>query len=340
MRDALAALLAGRDLPADLMRSTVGAILDGEASDAQIGAFLTALTLKGETVEEMVAAVLAMRRRALQVELPEREGPLLDTCGTGGDGLGTFNVSTATAFVVAAGGVRVAKHGNRAASGKVGAADVLEALGARIELSPECAREALETTGFTFLFAPVFHPALGRLAGPRRELGFRTLFNLLGPLCNPAGVDHQLIGVYDAACMETVANALIVLGTRRALLVHGHGGADELTSTGPAEVVEVSEGRIRSFTIDPQAYGLARSTQKDLEGGDRGRSAAIIRDVLSGGTGPAADTVALNAGAAFQIADVVPDLGAGVDRARELMADGAPARKLAEFVSFTLRSAP
>jgi anthranilate phosphoribosyltransferase len=340
VKDALSALLAGRDLSADLMESTIGAILDGEASDAQIGAFLTALTLKGETVEEMVAAVRAMRRRALQVKLPERDGPLLDTCGTGGDGLGTFNVSTATAFVVAAGGVRVAKHGNRAASGSVGAADVLEALGARIELSPERAREALETVGFTFLFAPVFHPALGRLAGPRRELGFRTLFNLLGPLCNPAGADHQLIGVYDAARMEAVAKALIVLGTRRALVVHGHGGADELTSTGPAQVVEVVEGSIRSFTIDPQAYGLARASPQDLEGGDSARSAAIVRDVLSGGTGPAADTVALNAGAAFHVAGVVPGLGVGVDRARELMAGGLPARKLEEFVWFTLRSAP
>jgi len=338
MKAALAALLAGRDLGADVMEDAVGAILDGDASDAQIGAFLTALTLKGETVEEMVAAVRAMRSRAVKVEVSEADGPLLDTCGTGGDGLGTFNVSTATAFVVAAAGVRVAKHGNRAASGKVGAADVLEALGARIELSPERAVEALESVGFTFLFAPAFHPALGRLAGPRRELGFRTLFNLLGPLCNPAGADHQLIGVYDAARMQAVADALVVLGTRRALVVHGHGGADELTSTGPADVVEVSGGRTRHSTIDPQALGLAPATQRDLEGGDRENSAAIIRDVLSGGRGPAADTVALNAGAALYVAGLVADVGAGVGRARELMAGGLPARKLEEFVSFTLGS--
>lgn len=337
MKKALAALLSGRDLADEEMERVVGAILDGEASDAQIGGFLTALTVKGETLGEVVAAVRAMRARSIRVSVPT-DAPLLDTCGTGGDGLGTFNVSTATAFVAAAAGVRVAKHGNRAASGKVGAADVLEALGARIDLSAERAREALETVGFTFLFAPSFHPALARLAGPRRELGFRTLFNLLGPLCNPAGADHQLLGVCDGERMRTIADALLTLGTRRALVVHGHDGADELTTTGPAEALEVRDGAIRGYAVDPLALGLAPASRADLAGGDREHSARIVRDVLSGASGPAADTVALNAGAALYVAGAAATIEAGVERAQRLMMRALPARKLEEFVSFTTGS--
>ncbi len=351
LKPALAALIAGRDLTGAEMQEAVGGILDGHATEAQIGAFLAALTVKKTAPTELVAAVRAMRARSLRVNV---DGPLLDTCGTGGDRLGTFNVSTAVSFVAAAAGVRVAKQGNRAASGKVGAADVLEALGVRIELNPEQARAALEEIGIVFLFAPAYHPALGRMAGPRRELGFPTLFNLLGPLCNPARADHQLLGVFDRQRMDMIADALMELGSRRALVVNGHGGADELLPTGPAEIVEVSavsgaagsvegtDGETRRwnkarYTLDPKTLGIDRCAQSELDGGDAPNSARIVREALEGGSGPAADTVALNAGAALYAANAAPSIADGVAAARELMRTGAPAAKLDELVSFTRR---
>jgi anthranilate phosphoribosyltransferase len=343
LKPALAALIAGRDLTGAEMQEAVGGILDGHATEAQIGAFLAALTVKKPAPTELVAAVRAMRARSLRVNV---DGPLLDTCGTGGDRLGTFNVSTAVSFVAAAAGVRVAKQGNRAASGKVGAADVLEALGVRIELGPEQARAALEEIGIVFLFAPAYHPALGRMAGPRRELGFPTLFNLLGPLCNPARADHQLLGVFDRQRMDMIADALMQLGSRRALVVNGHGGADELLPTGPAEIVEVTaadasgeNGRWnkKRYTLDPETLDIDRCDQSELDGGDAANSARIVREALEGRSGPAADTVALNAGAALYAANAAPSIADGVAAARELMRTGAPAAKLDELVSFTRR---
>ena len=332
VREALARLVRREDLDGDAMEAAVGSILDGNATQAQVGAFLAALTSKGETSAETVAAVRAMRSRAITIDA----GPgLLDTCGTGGDGLGTFNVSTAASFVAAAGGLRVAKHGNRAASGKVGAADVLEALGARVDLEPASAAAVLDAAGITFLFAPAFHPALRHLGGPRRELGFRTLFNLLGPLCNPAGADHQLIGIFAPERLESVAATLRDLGTRRALVVHGSDGADELTPVGPASVVELRDAELSSYTIDPVALGVAACTSADLLGGDADRNAAIVREVLSGVPGPRADTVALNAGAALYVGAACETVRDGVERARQLMGDGSAAAKLDEFVETT-----
>jgi anthranilate phosphoribosyltransferase len=314
------------------MESAVGTILDGACTDAQIGAFLAALRIKGETAEELLGAVRAVRSRAIPFRC---DGLALDTCGTGGDGTGTFNVSTAASFVVAAAGIRVVKHGNRAASSRAGAADVLEALGAKVTLSPASAERCLAETGICFLFAPTFHPALSRLAGPRRDLGFRTLFNLTGPLCNPAGVKRQLIGVFGESWLLPVAHALHALGSERAMVVHGADGCDEISSTGPTTIVELGEGRLDRYHVEPRQFGLTPSSLADLAGGDAARNAEIIRAVLGGREGPQADIVALNAGAALYLGGHDSTLHAGVLAARELILGGEGLRRLDAFVKFT-----
>ncbi len=332
MKELLSKLVAKEPLAAAEMERAVGLIMDGEATPAQVGAFLAALATRGETAEELVAAVRAMRARSVKVEV---EGPIVDTCGTGGDGLGTFNISTATAFVVAAAGLKVAKHGNRAASGKVGAADVLEALGARIDSGPEQAARALREIGFAFLFAPRFHPAVRFVAGPRREVGFRTLFNLTGPLCNPAGATHQLLGLFDAKWLEPVATALGELGCERALVVHGDDGSDELTLTGPSRVAELRGGRVECYSIDPEDLGLTLCAADALRGGEAQENAALIRSVLSGTTGAATDVVALNAGAALYAAEQADSVREGLGQARALMQSGAALAKLDAFIDFS-----
>jgi len=332
MKQVLAQLVAGDDLSAEVMERAVGLIMDGEATPAQVGAFLVALRLKGETRSELVAAARAMRARAVPLDV---EGPLLDTCGTGGDGLGTFNVSTATAFVAAAGGARVAKHGNRAASGKVGAADVLEALGARIDVTPEVSARSLEEIGFAFLFAPSYHPAVRHAAGPRRELGVRTLFNLTGPLCNPAHASQQLLGIYSGEWLYGVAEALAELGSERAMVVHGSDGSDEITTTGPTDVVELKGGRIEGYTIDPSALGLAKAGVDDLAGGTAEENAATLKEILSGGEGPLADITALNAGAALYVADKAEDIAGGLALARRIMKSGDAGDLVVKWVALT-----
>jgi len=332
MKQVLAQLVAGDDLSAEVMERAVGLIMDGEATPAQVGAFLVALRLKGETRSELVAAARAMRARAVPLDV---EGPLLDTCGTGGDGLGTFNVSTATAFVAAAGGARVAKHGNRAASGKVGAADVLEALGASIDVSPEVSARSLEEIGFAFLFAPSYHPAVRHVAGPRRELGVRTLFNLTGPLCNPAHATHQLLGIYSGELLHGVAEALAELGSERAMVVHGSDGSDEITTTGPTAVVELKGGHIEGYTIDPSALGLATARIDDLAGGSAEENAATLKDILSGGEGALADITALNAGAALYVADKAEDIAGGLALARRIMKSGDARDLVEKWVALT-----
>lgn len=332
MKAILARLAEGEDLDLQTMQQAVASIMDGETTPAQVGAFLALLRAKGETTDELTGAVLAMRAHSLRVEV---DGPVLDTCGTGGDGLGTFNISTASAFVCAQAGAKVAKHGNRAASGKVGAADVLEALGAKIELTPAAAATVLEQTGTTFMFAPVYHPAVRFVAGPRRELGFRTLFNLTGPLCNPAGADHQLLGIFSAAWLDTVADTLLALGTVRTLVVHGHDGGDEISLSGPTDVVEVSDGQKRRSVIAPEDFGLRRAPAEALEGGDAAANAAIIRALLSGVEGAPADIVALNAGAALYAAEIEPSIAAGVAAAQQILRSGAALQCLDAFVSAT-----
>lgn len=337
MKDALRALVQGRDLDAAAMEAAVGTMMDGGATPAQIGAFLAALSAKGETVDELVAAVRAMRARGVRVRAP---GPLVDLCGTGGDGLGTFNVSTAASFVAAAAGARVAKHGNRAASGSVGAADVLEAMGVRLDVGPEKAADAIGRFGIAFLFAPLYHPAVRHVAGPRRELGFRTVFNLTGPLCNPAGATRQLVGVFSARWLEPVARAMRELGSEHVLVVHGCDGSDEITPTGPTRAVELKDGRVRTFDIDPADFDVPVCGLGDLAGGSLERNAAIVRSVLEGAKGPCSDATALNAGGALYVAGVAGDLGDGIARARRVLQSGKAAALLDVYAAFTCEESP
>lgn len=332
MKDALRALIEGRDLDSAAMEAAIGTMMDGGTTPAQTGAFLAALAAKGETVDELVAAVRAMRARGVRVRAP---GPLVDLCGTGGDGLGTFNVSTAASFVAAAAGARVAKHGNRAASGAVGAADVVESLGVRLDLGPERAADAIRRFGIAFLFAPLFHPAVRHVAAPRRELGFRTVFNLTGPLCNPAGATRQLLGVFSSRWLEPIARAAKELGSEHVLVVHGCDGSDEITPTGPTRAVELKDGRLRTFDIDPSDLGVPACGLGDLAGGTLERNAAIVRSVLEGVKGPCADATALNAGAALYVAGVADDLAAGVTRARQVLEAGKGARLLEAYAAFS-----
>lgn len=332
MKHALARLVAGHDLPDAEMTSAVATIMDGEATAAQIGAFLAALRAKGETVEELVAAVRVLRGRAVELRTTD---PVIDTCGTGGDGLGTFNVSTAAAFVAAAAGAKVAKHGNRAASGKVGAADVLEALGANIELGPEAARRCLDRCGIAFLFAPAYHPAVRHVAAARREVGFRTLFNLTGPLCNPAGARRQVIGLFAPDWLVPVAEVLRRLGSEHVLVVHGADGSDEITPAAETSVVELVAGEIREYEVEPEAFAIARCTPADLAGGDAAENARLLREVLGGGAGPRADATALNAGAGLYVAGIAATLAGGVARAREILRSGEALVVLDAFVAAT-----
>jgi anthranilate phosphoribosyltransferase len=335
MKDALRALVEGRDLAVAEMEVAVGSLVDGKATDAQIGAFLAALAAKGETVDELVAAVGVLRARARKVRA---SGTLVDLCGTGGDGLGTFNVSTAASFVAAAAGARVAKHGNRAASGSVGAADVLEAAGAKLELEPERAASAIESLGIAFLFAPAFHPAARKVAGPRREIGIRTVFNLTGPLCNPAGATRQVLGVFSPRWLEPMAKALARLGCEHGLVVHGADGSDEITPTAPTRVVEVHGSVVRAYDLDPSDFGVAACSLRDLAGGTASENVQMLRAVLAGASGARADATALNAGAALYVAGVRESIAEGVSAARRVLASGKALSLLDTYVEFTQRS--
>jgi anthranilate phosphoribosyltransferase len=335
IREALARLVEGRDLAADAMAGVMDEIMAGEATPSQVGAFATALRMKGETVEELAAA--AARVRAHAVPLGQvRVAPLLDTCGTGGDGAGTFNISTAVAFVVSGAGVPVAKHGNRAVSSRAGSADVLEALGVSLEQGPERARACLEDLGICFLFAPTYHGALRHAAAARREIGVRTFFNLLGPLANPAGATRQLLGVYAESLTEKLAQVLGRLGCERAWVVWGEGGLDEITTAGRTRVAEIADGEVRGFDLDPGTFGLPRCRRADLGGGgDARENARILRDVLSGQEGPRRDVVLANAAAALLVAGGVRDLKQGVERAAASIDRGAAIEKLESLIRYT-----
>ncbi len=336
MKEILRKLALGRPLAQADVERAVGYIMDGAATPAQVGALLMGLRLRGETTAELVAATRAVRGRCIRVDVA---APVLDTCGTGGDGLGMFNVSTAAALVAAAAGARVAKHGNRAASGKVGAADVLEAAGVRLELPPQRAVEAIERFGFAFLFAPVYHPAFKFVAGPRREVGVPTLFNLLGPLCNPAGATHQLLGLADAGWMDGVAEALRELGCVRALVVNGTDGSDEITLTGPTAVIEVDRRDTRRYRLTPEELGYRSCRLEDLAGGETAaENAERLIEILSGAEGPLSDVVAVNAGAALYVAGIAATIGEGVKRARGILASGKAERLLRDYITFTSTS--
>ena len=335
MKGALAALVAGKDLRDAEMTDAMTTIMEGAATPAQIGAFLAGLRSKGETVEELVAAVRVLREKSVGLTTSQ---DVIDTCGTGGDGLGTFNVSTAAAFVAAAAGAKVAKHGNRAASGKVGAADVLEACGAAIDLDPETAARCLDRCGVTFLFAPTYHPAVRHVATVRRELGFRTLFNLTGPLSNPAGARRQVIGLFSSDWLGIVAEVLLRLGSEHVLVVHGADGSDEITPAGETAVVELRDGEIRPYEITPEDFAIRRYTSADLAGGDAVENARLLREVLGGADGARADAAALNGGAAIYVAGIAKSLAGGVARAREILRSGEALALLDRFVDESHRA--
>ena len=337
LQDALARVVQGSALSESEMAAVMERILAGNASPAQIGAFLVALRMKGETVGELVGAARAMRAHA--VPIPGVPAEAVDTCGTGGDGASTLNVSTAAGLVVAGAGVPVAKHGNRAVSGAVGGADVLEALGVRLELPAAVLGACLGTTGFVFLHAPALQPAMRHAAGPRRELGIRTLFNVLGPLTNPAGVRRQVIGVFDRRWVEPVAEALVRLGAERAWVVHGAGGLDEIALEGETVVAEVAEGRVRLGTVTAADAGLAPAPLAALRVGSTAEAAALLGAVLEGTPGPARDVVCLNAAAALVVAGAARDLHEGVGLASASIDSGAATRVLERVVEFTRRQA-
>ncbi len=324
--------IAGEDLPAATVEELFGRLMDGELSEVWKSAFLVALAAKGESIGEIAGAARAMRARAARVE--HRSSGVIDTCGTGGDGWGTFNISTAAALVAAAGGARVAKHGNRAVSSRSGSADVLAALGVRLSGYTEALGRCLDEVGIVFLFAPMLHPAMAQVMPVRQELGVRTLFNVLGPLTNPAGAKRQLIGVFSPDLVEPIARVLLELGSEHALVVHGD-GLDEMTTTGPTAVAEVRGGGVRTYEVRPGDFGIAAALPEDLLGGDPERNVELMRGVLDGGEGALADITCLNAGAALYVAGRADSLSAGVVAASEVQGSGAAAAKLAELVGWT-----
>ena len=334
IQEAVERLVAGRDLQADEAQAVMNQIMTGEASDAQIGGYLTALRIKGETRDEIVGSARAMRANATQVPTGLDGADLLDTCGTGGDGSGTFNISTTVAFVAAGAGVKVAKHGNRAASSLAGSADVLLALGVNLDLSPEQVGRCVDEVGIGFLYAIHLHPAMRHAIGPRRELKLRTIFNILGPLTNPAGARRQLMGVFAPELTETLAEVLGALGALSAIVVNGAGGLDELSTTGPSRVSHWREGSVTTTTLDAADYGLERADLAQLKGGDASRNAAILRAVLDGSErGPKRDVVLLNAGAALLAAGGVEDMAQGIEVARETIDGGAALAKLDALIA-------
>jgi anthranilate phosphoribosyltransferase len=330
--------MEGGDLDADTARVTMAEILDGAASPAQIAAFIVALRMKGETVVELGGMVDAMLDASTRVELDVSE-PAIDVVGTGGDRAHTINVSTLSALVVAGAGGRVCKHGNRAASSACGAADLLEALGVAIELGPSGVAACVREAGMGFCFAPRYHPAM-RHAGPsRRDLGIPTAFNILGPLSNPGRVKRYLIGVADLRMAERMAGVLRDKGAERALIVHGGDGLDELTTTGPSTVVELREGDVTRWDVDPESFGLRRADREDLVGGDAHVNADLARRVLAGEHGPHRDIVRLNAGAGLLVAGLADDLASGIEAAGEAIDSGAAVAALADLVEVSQREA-
>jgi anthranilate phosphoribosyltransferase len=330
---ALQRLLDGHDLTRDEAREVMGTIMRGEATDAQIGGFLVALRVKGETADEIAGCAEAMREHVVAVH-PRRDD-LVDTAGTGGDGANTFNISTAAALVAAAAGAGVAKHGNRAASSATGAADVLEALGFALELPGERIERSIDELGFGFLFAQAHHPAMRHAAPVRRELATRTVFNVLGPLTNPAGARAQLVGVYSPSIVRTIADALVRLGARRAYVVHGAGGIDELSPTGPNLVCEVENGAVREYQLDPEELGVPHADIAELRGGNPEQNARALRDVFAGGDGGHRSAVLLNAAGAVAASGHARDLREGLEAAREAIDSGAASARLDELIAFS-----
>ena len=326
-------IVQGNDLSETEMSSMINEILTGNITDAQIGAFMAALATKGETFEELAGAATAMRRKALRIQVSSHT--IVDTCGTGGDGLQTFNISTTTAFVVAGCGVTVAKHGNRSVSSKCGSADLLEALGVKLDTHPEIVEEAVSEIGIGFLFAPLYHSAMRYAAGARKEVGLRSIFNMLGPLTNPAGANCQLLGVYAPELTEMFANALKLLGAKRAFVVYGHDGLDEISVCDSTRISELQDGLIRTYDITPERFFEKQADAKDLTGGGPEENADITKKILEGEKGPKRDVVLLNASAALVAAGKAEDFMKGIDLARDSIDSGAAVEKLESLVRFT-----
>jgi anthranilate phosphoribosyltransferase len=336
IKEAIGKVVAGTDLSEQEMVGVMDEVMSGEATPAQIAAFITALRLKGETVDEITGAARVMRQKASRVDAAVDGDVLVDTCGTGGDASGTFNVSTTAAFVVAGAGVPVAKHGNRSISSHCGSADVLEALGVDLSLDPEKIGQCIKETGIGFMFAPVMHGAMKYAIGPRREIGIRTIFNVLGPLTNPACANVQVMGVYDPSLIEKLASVLGKLGVKRALVVCGEGNMDEITITGRTRVADYSDGSVKTYIITPEDAGLSRATLEEIKGGETAEiSATQLRSVLQGEKGARYDMVLLNAGAALMAAGKADDLQSGVDLARQTVDSGAALAKLDALVAFS-----
>jgi anthranilate phosphoribosyltransferase len=323
----------GQHLGRDEMHDVFGEVMDGRATDVQKSALLIALRMKGETAEEITGAAMAMRERVTPLTVDRDR--IIDTCGTGGDGRGTFNVSTIAALVAAGAGASVAKHGNRAVSSSCGSADVLAELGVNIDLDAQRMSDVLQRTGISFLFAPKLHPAMGAVAAIRRELGVRTIFNVLGPLTNPAFARRQVLGVYSLHLVEVVARVLLALGAEHALVVHSRDGLDEISISAATSVCEVRGGALRNYELTPEEIGVQRHSLADLAGGDARENARIAREILSGGNGARTEIVAANAGAALYISGAAKTIRDGVAMAREAIASGAAMTKLEELVAVT-----
>ena len=332
MREAISQVSSGRDLTPDGMRDAMRMIMEGEATPAQISSFLSCLAMKGETTAEIAAAVEVMRQKATRIHAPAGE-PLLDTCGTGGDRSGSFNISTTVAFVAAGAGIRVAKHGNRSVTSRSGSADVLESLGMNLGASIEDVQRALTEAGITFLFAPKFHAAMKYAIGPRREIGIRTMFNILGPLSNPAGANRQVVGVFSEELGDTYARVLAELGHERSFVVHGSDGMDEVTLSAPTIVWEIRDGRIKRYLFDPRSAGFEYASSQEIKGGDAATNARMLKEVLSGLPGPARESILINAAFAIVAGGKAEDVREGVALAARSIDSGSAMDRLKAFLA-------
>jgi anthranilate phosphoribosyltransferase len=334
MQQAIKAVTEKRDLTAEEMQATMRLIMTGEATPAQVGGFLIGLRMKGETIDEIAAAANVMRELASKVDVDKNH--LVDTCGTGGDASGSFNISTASAIVVAAAGGKVAKHGNRSISSKSGSADVLETAGVNLELNPEQVAECVNEIGVGFMFAPLHHSAMKHAIGPRREMAVRTIFNVLGPLTNPAGAPNQVLGVFSKDLVEPLAHVLKQLGSEHVLVVHAEDGMDEISIATPTYVAELNDGEVKSYTIQPEDFDMSRADLEQIRATDSAHSLEIIKSVFNNTDGPAKDIVCLNAGAAIYAAGLTASLAEGVKKAQQVVASGSVAEKLEQLIAKTI----
>jgi anthranilate phosphoribosyltransferase len=334
INQAIKAVIEKKNLNESDMLDVMNSIMTGQTTDAQIGAFLVGLSMKGETIEEITASAKVMRSLATPVEIKSNKY-LVDTCGTGGDGLGLFNISTASAFVVAAAGGKVAKHGNRSISSKSGSADVLESAGVNLNLSPSLISECIAQIGVGFMFAPAHHSAMKHAIGPRKELAVRTIFNVLGPLTNPAKAPNQVMGVYDKNLIEPIANVLKELGSRHVMVVHSDDGLDEFSIADKTYVAELKDGNVSTYSVHPEDFGLTLGDLKDIRADNADASLALITEAFSGRNGTAKNIISLNAGAAIYVSGLTKSLQSGIDRANQVLSDGSSQKKLDEYIKIS-----